>query len=123
VQAQAKEKKGPPGSSQKLTLMDAEMCARIEGNKPQEAAIVFPAGIGNVFCFTSFDPVPANTFIYHNWFFREKLRAKRKLSLKSPRWSTFTKFRIHEKDKGPWRVEILDEKGRTLQIVRFSIVD
>ena len=123
VPASALKKTIPPNLSKRLTLATAFMCERIEGNKPYEPGIVISASRGNVFCFTHFDPVPAKTFIYHNWFFREKLRAKRKLSLTPPRWSTYTKLRIKEKDKGPWRVEILDEKGKLLKVIRFSIVD
>ena len=117
------EKNAAAIPSGKLKLASVVMCESIEGNNPGEPGIVFSATRGNIYCFTLFDPVPAKTYIYHHWYFRETLRAKRKLSLKPPRWSTFTKLKIGETDKGPWRVEILDAGERHIKTLRFSIVD
>ena len=117
------EKIAAPIPSGRLKLAAGVMCESIEGNDPREPSIVFSATRGNIFCFTLFDPVPVKTYIYHHWYFRETLKAKRKLSLKPPRWSTFTKLKIGETDKGPWRVEVLDEKKRLIKTLRFSIVD
>ncbi|UCF58069.1 MAG: DUF2914 domain-containing protein [Deltaproteobacteria bacterium] len=99
------------------------MCEGIKEQIPKNQAIVFPITINKVHCFTSFDPVPEKTFIYHNWFFMDKLRARVKLSLQKPRWSTFSRLRLRKGDKGPWRVEITDEQGNFLHILRFSITD
>jgi hypothetical protein len=45
------------------------------------------------------------------------------LTLKPPRWSTFSSIQLREADKGPWRVEIVDEKDRLHKTLRFSITD
>jgi len=108
---------------QQLTLVQAVMCEKIEEHAPQNQAIVFSITNGKVCCFTSFDPVPEKTVIYHNWFYRDKLTARVKLSLQPPRWSTFSRIQLRESDKGPWRVEITDRKGALLRTVRFSITD
>ncbi|MFH0844301.1 MAG: DUF2914 domain-containing protein [Pseudomonadota bacterium] len=110
-------------ASDKLRPVKAVMCEEVKEQDPQNQSIVFSVNVGRVLCFTSFDPVPEKTFIFHNWFFRDKLNMKRKLSLQPPRWDTFSSFNPRETDKGPWRVEILDEKGNILDILRFSIVD
>lgn len=117
------EEEAPSLPSGKLTLVAAVVCEGIDGNEPQGQGIVFSASRGNVFCFTHFEPVPAKTYIYHNWFFKETLKAKRRLSVNPPKWSTFSKLQIQEKDKGPWRVEIRDEKGKLLKLLRFSVVE
>jgi len=108
---------------QQLTLVQAVMCEEIKEYTPQNQAIVFSIINGKVYCFTSFDPVPEKTVIYHNWFYRDKLTARVKLSLQPPRWSTFSRIQLRDSDKGPWRVEIADQKGALLRIVRFSITD
>lgn len=113
----------PPSVSKKLTLVQAAMCEGIKEYIPQNQAIVFSMTIGKVTCFTSFDPVPEQTFIYHNWFFRDKLSTRIKLSLQPPRWSTFSSIQLREADKGPWRVEVIDQEGNVLDILRFSITD
>ena len=117
---------GDPTSTpvaKKLTLVEATMCEGIKDYIPQNQAIVFSMTIGKVSCFTSFDPVPEKTSIYHNWFYRDKLSTRIKLSLQPPCWSTFSSIKLREADKGPWRVEVIDQEGNILDILRFSIVD
>ena len=109
--------------SKKLTLAQAVMCEEIKEYIPQNQAIVFSMTIGKVSCFTSFDPVPEKTSVYHNWFYRDKLSTRIRLSLQPPRWSTFSSIQLREADKGPWRVEVIDQQGNVLDILRFSIVD
>ncbi len=107
----------------RLTLVKATMCERIEENAPRNQAVVFPVSIGKVLCFSSFDPVPEETFVYHYWFYRDGFSTRVKLSLKPPRWSTFSSVYLREADKGPWRVEIRDQKGHVFRTLRFSITD
>lgn len=123
-QAFAQKKDAPSkGTIKKLTLVQAAMCEGIRDNSLRNRAIVFPYKIGQVHCFTTFDPVPQKTVIYHKWYFRDKLRARVKLSLKTPRWSTFSRMRLRNGEKGPWRVEITDEEGNILGVLRFSVTD
>ena len=107
----------------KLTLEQAAMCEEIKEYTPYNSAVVFSIKIGKVSCFTTFDPVPEKTFIYHNWYHRDKPSTKKKLTLNSPRWSTYSSILLRETDKGPWRVEISDQKGNLFRILRFSITD
>ena len=123
-QAFAQKKASPSkGTNEKLTLVQATMCEGIQDNSPKNRAIVFPFTIGRVHCFTTFDPVPQKSLIYHKWYFRDKLRARVKLTLKTPRWSTFSRIGLRKGEKGPWRVEISDEEGNTFGILRFSVTD
>ncbi len=113
----------PASPPKKATLVQAAMCEDIKEFTPENQALVFSITIGKISCFTSFDPVPEKTFIYHNWFRRDKLSKRIKLSLQPPRWSTFSGFQLREADQGPWRVEITDKDGRILRLFRFSITD
>ena len=124
-QALSQDKGNPLSTpvSKKLTLVEATMCEGIKDYIPQNQAIVFSMTIGKVSCFTSFDPVPEKTFIYHKWFHRDKPSIKIKLSLQPPCWSTFSSIQLREADKGPWRVEVIDREGNILDIIRFSITD
>ncbi|HKI48263.1 MAG TPA: DUF2914 domain-containing protein, partial [Desulfobacteria bacterium] len=85
--------------------------------------IIFSAEHGSVFCFTAFDPVPEKTVIYHHWFKRDQPEREIKLTLKTPKWSSFSKIKIRNVDVGPWRVEILDSEGKILKILRFSVTE
>ncbi len=106
-----------------LSLDEAVMCETMEGLTPKNRAIVFSLGIGEVLCFTSFSNISRETVIYHKWYRSDQLSTSRKLTLKPPRWSTFSRIQFREADKGPWRVEIVDEAERILKTLRFSITD
>ena len=124
-QAIAQEKKEGVTAEvpKQLILVNAIRCEEIKEHAPQNQAIVFSIQKGTVCCFTYFDPVPEKTFIYHNWLYRGKPTSRIKLFLQPPRWSTFSRIQLRESDKGPWRVEIVDQKGTLLRTVRFSITD
>ena len=121
----AQQKQGPSSSAppEQLRVAKAVMCEGIREQNPKNEAIVFSVSAKRVYCFTDFDPVPKNTFIFHNWFYRDKLKKQNKLTAKSPRWATFSRIQVQGADKGPWRVEITDKEGKILNILRFSITD
>jgi hypothetical protein len=110
-------------ASSMLVLDDAVMCEAMDGLAPKNRAVVFSLGIGEVLCFTSFSNIANETAIYHKWYRRDQLSTSRRLTLKPPRWSTVSKIQFREADKGPWRVEIVDDTGRILKTLRFSITD
>lgn len=106
-----------------LTLVQAVMCEDILDQTPQNVTIVFSIERRKAVCFTSFDPVPNQTVIYHHWFHRDRPSVKIKLVLKSPRWSTYSSIQLRAEDLGPWRVEVTDSQGRIFKILRFSITE
>jgi len=99
------------------------MCEGIESYAPKTAAVVFSIEIGKVSCYSSFDPVPEKTYIYHLWYLKDRLTTRKRLYLKPPRWSTYTSIQLREADRGPWRVEITDKDGNVFKTLRFSITD
>jgi hypothetical protein len=119
------EGQSPPAgtASEKLTLGSAAMCQGIRDFAPLNRAIVFSVTIGEVFCFTFFNPVPEKIFVYHAWHFKDELITEKKLTLKPPQWSTYSSIKLRDADKGPWRVEITDEAGTLHRVLRFSITD
>ena len=106
-----------------IVLVQAEMCEDIQELTPQNTTTVFSIERRKAICFTSFDPVPFETEIYHHWFHRDRPSARIKLVLQPPRWSTYSSIQLRAEDLGPWRVEVTDAKGRIFQILRFSITE
>jgi len=106
-----------------LTLEDAVMCEEIKDRKPVNKTIVFSIASRRAICFTSFSKVPDKVIIFHNWYKYDKLIAKVRLRLQPPQWSSFSSIPLKEKDKGPWRVEVIDPKGKLLRVLRFSVTD
>lgn len=106
-----------------LTLKEATMCEEVMDLKPWNPAVVFSFTLGKVTCFSSFDPVPEKTVIYHYWYCRDDLRKRIGLTVNPPRWGTFSRLSTGDGDKGPWRVEVRDKDGRVLANLRFSVTD
>lgn len=111
------------GVSQKLTLGHSVMAEKVENLLPVRPALAFSVGMGQVYCFTAFDPVPQPTVVFHRWFHRDELSTQTRLRLYPPKWSTYSVIQLRETDKGPWRVEISDQEGRVFEVLRFSITD
>lgn len=123
VGAAGAEPSETPAAPAKLTLVQAIVCEQVENLAPKNPAVVFALDLGEVACFTAFDPVPEETVIYHQWFFRDQPSARVRLRLKPPRWSSFSRIQLRPGDAGPWRVEITDADGKILAQQRFSVVE
>ena len=106
-----------------IVLVQAVMCEDIQGQTPQNETTVFSIERRKAICFTAFDPVPSQTVIYHRWFHRDRSITRIKLTLKPPRWSTYSSIQLRAEDLGPWRVEVTDSRGRVFQVLRFSITE
>jgi hypothetical protein len=108
---------------QQLHLKQAVMCQRVENLTPVDSGVVFSVSSGQVCCYTSFDLVPRHTVIYHRWYHRDELSTQTRLRLYPKKWSTYSVIQLRETDKGPWRVEIVDQNGHVFDVLRFSITD
>lgn len=107
----------------RLFITEAMMCEKVENLTPVRPAVLFPVALGQVYCYTSFDKVPAPTMIYHRWYHRDELSTQTRLRLYPPKWATYSVVQLRETDKGPWRVEISDQTGLVIGVLRFSIGD
>jgi hypothetical protein len=123
----AKSQPGDTGASKlsagKIVLVQAVICEDLRELIPQNPTTVFSIERRKAICFTSFDPVSKKTIIYHQWIHRDRTSAKIKLTLKPPRWSTYSSIQFRAEDIGPWRVEITDSQGHILDVLRFSITE
>jgi hypothetical protein len=120
----------PPGSGQLaapqptgLVLGESTACEDVRNGIPEQAAVAFSVDLKRVYCYTDFKKVPEKSFAYHNWYLRDNLKASIKLTVRPPRWSTYSSIQLRDSDKGPWRVEITDEEGIILKTLRFSVID
>lgn len=113
----------PEQQAQRPNLVQAAICEKVENLSPAVQSMAFPVSAGQVCCFTSFDPVPQATVIYHRWFHRDELSTQIRLRIYPPKWSTYSVIQLRETDKGPWRVEIADQNGTVYEVLRFSITD
>ena len=61
------------GKKKKLAITQAVMCEDIRDYEPQNRAAVFSISTGKVYCFTAFNPVPRDMYVYHSWYRRDRL--------------------------------------------------
>ena len=104
-------------------LKSAQLCEAVSDGGPQTVGVVFSVSRGKVFCLTGFTDIKEESAVHHHWYSRDRLVAKVKLALHPPSWSTYSNIQLRQSDKGPWRVEILDEKETILKTLRFSVTD
>ncbi|MGD8970022.1 MAG: DUF2914 domain-containing protein [Desulfobacterales bacterium] len=120
----------PSGSGQLAALQSAGLvlgksavCEDVRNGIPEQAAVAFSVDLKRVYCYTGFNTVPEKSFTYHNWYLKDNLKASVKLTVRPPRWSTYSSIQLRNSDKGPWRIEITDEEGNILKTLRFSVID
>ena len=106
-----------------LVLGDSTACEDVRNGIPEQAAVAFSADLKRVYCYTDFTSVLEKSIAYHNWYLRENLKASVKLTVRPPRWATYSSIQLRDSEKGPWRVEITDEEGNILKTLRFSVID
>ena len=106
-----------------LQLFQALMAEDIFSNAPRNPTTVFSIEQKKAVCYTSFSQVPQKLIVYHNWYHRDVPSAKIRLTLKPPSWSTYSSIELNQSDIGPWRVEITDESGNVLDVLRFSVTE
>lgn len=123
VHSQSAPRNSPASAAPRVSLVQALICEDIKDGIPSNPAVVFPISTAKIYCYTLFDQITEDTTIYHQWFFRDKSSARIRLSVKQPRWSTYSSIQLREADRGPWRVEISDASGRVLKTLRFSVTD
>ena len=87
------------------------------------SAVVFSISTERIICFNLFDPVPEQTHVFHKWYRRDTLSKRTRLTLKPPRWATFSYVAFKKADLGPWRVDVTDAEGNVLHTIRFSLVE
>lgn len=107
----------------RIIIKQGVMCEEIRDRLPHNPGVIFSSSLGSVACFTELESVPEKTIIYHKYYFRDKLSAKKKLTLNPPNQAAFSSIQLRETDKGPWRVEIVDTKDNIVYIIRFSVTD
>ncbi|RJQ66534.1 MAG: DUF2914 domain-containing protein [Desulfobacteraceae bacterium] len=104
-------------------LVRAVMCESIDGFEPKFVSVAFSINAGKISCYTSFEGIADTTFVEHKWYLRDELVTSKRLTLKTPRWATYSSIQLREDDKGPWRVEIWDARNQMIQTLRFSVTD
>ena len=107
-----------------IELINAVMCAEVDGNIPMEINETFPAGQKEIYCFSRLNNFyDSSSAIYHCWYFGQEIKAKVRIRIGNGKNQTgISKRTITAKETGQWRVDIMRADQRVLQIITFETV-
>lgn len=107
--------------AQELALEKAVICTGVEDRAPVDPGNSFPVSVGRLYCFTQIAATQTPTEITHVWYFGDNERARVTLAVGGSPWRTYSSKLVQPHEVGPWRVDILDATGRTVDSVRFDL--
>ena len=99
------------------------VCNGIESGRPLGRAVIFSAAQGTLYCYSDFTRVAVAEQITHRWYLWDREVARFNLILQPPRWSAYSSVKVAPDQKGPWRVEVLNQDGTVYGVARFSVID
>ncbi len=107
--------------SQTLEIPEAAIATAIESRVPQGISDTFQSDVGKLYAFTRIAGAKDETTVKHMWFYNDKLMTEIRLPVKSTSWRTYSSKTILSSWTGQWKVEIVDEDGRVLKSLPFTI--
>lgn len=97
----------------------AEICTGIENREPVGGADSF-TDVDRLYLFSEIKDAGENSRIKHVWYFGDTEVLEVELTVKGPRWRTWSNKNIHDM-KGAWRVDIVDSAANVLRSVPFTV--
>lgn len=121
--AAASEPAGENTGAGSPAVEEAVMCEGVQDGLPVNQTIIFNVSKTSAYCWSEFDPVPADGVVYHEWYRKGVLITRKKLAVHTPRWATYSRLPLRQEDVGPWHIDITDANGNILKTLRFSITE
>jgi len=97
----------------------AQLCTAVKDRTPEGVAASFPAGVGQVYCFSVI--TNGQPKVVQVWYHAEKEVFRIELPVRSARWRTWSAKTIPPGSNGAWRVEVQDPAGNVLATARFTV--
>ncbi|MEJ2215389.1 MAG: DUF2914 domain-containing protein [Gemmatimonadota bacterium] len=104
-----------------ITVSQAVAATGVENRQPTGVAEQFPADVGTVYCYMVAEGDFPETQLVQVWMHGDQEMAKVPLTVKGPRWRTWSSKKIMPDWTGDWTVRIEDASGNVLKSVSFTI--
>ncbi len=104
-----------------MAVGEAVTCTSVVDRKPEGAASSFPADVGRVFAFTKITGGAEGASIAHRWIYADKTVAEVKFPVKGSPWRVWSSKGIAPGQKGAWNVDVVDDAGKVLKTVEFTV--
>ncbi len=106
---------------QEIQVEEAVICTAVVDRTPQDPGEIFPADVGQLYCFTRIAGGTEGTMVTHVWKRGEERMAAVDLPVGGSPWRTWSSKTIDSGWTGSWTVEIQDVQGNLLQTLNFTI--
>ena len=107
--------------AQDLVISSAVVAARVENREPVQQADSFPANVGEVSFYTLIEGDFGERVVEHVWIWNGDEVARVSLTVRGPRWRTWSSKTIPADWTGPWEARIEDSSGAVLASVPFRV--
>jgi hypothetical protein len=108
-----------PSTLPALEILTAVLAHDVVNRAPVREATSFREGI-EITCFNTINnPGPVARTVRHIWYHGDRRESSIALSIKGKRWRTWSSRPLY--GVGAWRVDIVDEAGRVLQSLPFTV--
>ena len=102
-----------------MSVARASICTSIADREPVGAATSF-TNVERLYFFTEIIDAGENEVVQHVWYFKDEPLLTVDLTVNGPRWRTWSHKNIAGM-KGPWRAEVVNNKGEVLRAVSFTV--
>lgn len=112
-----------PGAAdaQDVTVTSAVVATGVEGREPVDARDAFPANVGEVFFHTVLEGAFGERVVEHVWIRNGEEVGRVSLTVRGPRWRTWSSKTIPADWTGAWEARIVDSSGAVLASVPFRV--
>lgn len=115
-----------PGTAQQadttaLTVTQLVVATGVENREPVGAAERFAPDVGTLYCYMAVEGDAPETQLTQVWTHDDQEMARVPLTVRGPRWRTWSSKKIAPSWTGAWTVTVVDDAGNTLKSVAFAI--
>lgn len=103
------------------TVSQLVVATGVTNRAPVGVADHFAPDVGTVYCFMSVEGDVAGGKLYHVWMHGDQQMARVPLTVKGPRWRTWSTKTIVPAWTGTWTVRVEDAQGKVLKSVSFTV--
>ncbi len=93
----------------------------VEARDPVGVGTVFDGDVGQLVCHSLILGAEGETTIHHVWYWNAEKMADVPLTIRSPRFRTYSSKKILPHWTGPWRVEVVSSDGELLEMTEFVV--
>jgi hypothetical protein len=104
-----------------ITVAKAVICTGVQDRAPVGEGTLFPSTVGKIYCYSLILLPEGETTIHHIWYWEDNRMADVPLTVRAPRFRTYSSKQILPQWKGAWRVELTGPDGKVLATTAFTI--